>query len=149
MLPVLIVAAVVAVLVVGAVAAARWRRRSRGVRSEVHRAIDAKLEATATILGGEYERPSPAQGAGGVAFGSVRGRMRGCVYTLTVVENTEPPPDKEGLFTHPEFLATVRVLHFGADETVVLRGLGLEPPDLDPNRLQRAVSDTCAAMSGR
>lgn len=147
MLPVLIVAATVAV-VVGAVVFARLRRGAHRVRSEVHREIDAKLEAAAETLGGEYEPPAETRRAG-ATFGCVRGRMRGCVYTLTVVENTEPPPDKEGLFTHPEYLATVRVLHFGADDTVVLRGLGLEPPDLDPNRLHRAVSDTCAAMSGR
>lgn len=147
MLPVLIVAAVAAVAV-GAVVFARLRRGARSVRSELHRGIDAKLAAAAEVLGGEYEPPAEAR-SGRPRFGCVRGRMRGCVYTLTVVENTEPPPDKEGLFSHPEYLATVRVLHFGADDTVVLRGLGLEPPDLDVNRLHRAVSDTCAAMSGR
>lgn len=149
MVPVLIVVAVAA-LGVGVAFAARRVGRVRDVRSALHREIDTKLEAAAEALGGEYEQPVENRRSGpGVRFGSVRGRMRGCVYALTVVENTEPPPHKEGLFSHPDYLATVRVLHFGADETVVLRGLGLEPPDLDPNRLRQAVADACAAMSGR
>lgn len=103
---------------------------------------NARLALLADAIGGELVPPADKQ-----SFARLQGRLHGCVYTISIVHNPSPPPGPDGLFTYHEYVVQVHMRHFTANETAVLHGDGLVPPNLQVERLRDALEAACTRFA--
>lgn len=111
------------------VALLEGRRRSARAAADVQRRIGEELRGAATALGASCLEV-PGAGSRPSSVPLVRGRGRGCAWTLKVLA-PEPGSGEHGLL--------LEALHYGAHDSVRLEGPGLRALDLDPERLRAEV----------
>ena len=89
---------------------------------------NAALLLTAREMGAEFLEPPNEN-----SFAGVQGRTHGCTFELRVADARDKKQRSLVLIMR----------HFHTQKSVTLDGAGLQPPDLDPVAMRRAVEEAC------